>query len=111
MFLRQLSVLKQNLSGRIRLGAMPTSSPVLPHINWHFLKLYPGVQVEVSFLGLEELRVKLINFKLDVGITYIDQKQPAPLASFPLYNEHLGLLVPEDPNARYTEESWPAAPA
>src|SRR6266571_846130 len=76
--LQELAVLKQNLSGRIRLGAMPTSSPVLPHINAHFLALHPGVQVEVSFLGLEELRVKLINFELDVGITYIDQKQPAP---------------------------------
>ena len=81
--LQELSVLKKTLSGRIRLGAMPTSSPALPQINRHFLKLHPGVQVDVSFLGLEEMRVKLINFELDVGITYIDQKQPPPLTSLP----------------------------
>jgi len=107
--LQELSILKNTLSGRLRLGAMPTSSPVLPHINWHFLKLYPGVQVEVSFLGLEELRVKLINFELDVGITYIDQKQPAPLASFPLYHERLSLLVPDDARFPATATTWSRA--
>jgi DNA-binding transcriptional LysR family regulator len=94
--LQELSVLKKNLSGRLRLGAMPTSSPILPFINRHFLDLHPGVQIEVSFLGLEEMRVKLTNFDLDVGITYIDQKQPVPLVSLPLYKEHLSLLVPDD---------------
>ena len=104
--LQELSMLQNTLSGRIRLGAMPTSSPVLPHINGHFLKLHPGVQVEVSFLGLDELRVKLINFELDVGITYIDQKQPAPLTSFPLYKEHLSLLVPDNPRFPAATTTW-----
>ena len=109
--LQELSVLKKTLSGRLRLGAMPTSSPALPHINRHFLKLHPGVKVEVSFLGLEEMRVKLINFELDVGITYIDQKQPAPLTSFPMYNEHLSLLVPDHPRFPAAATTWSAAAA
>jgi DNA-binding transcriptional LysR family regulator len=107
--LQELSVLKKTLSGRLRLGAMPTSSPVLPQINGHFLQLHPGVQVEVSFLGLEEMRVKLINFELDVGITYIDQKHPAPLTSFPMYNEHLSLLVPDDVRFPATTTTWSMA--
>jgi DNA-binding transcriptional LysR family regulator len=107
--LQELSVLKKTLSGRLRLGAMPTSSPALPHINRHFLELHPGVKVEVSFLGLEEMRVKLINFELDVGITYIDQQQPPPLASFPMYNEHLSLLVPDDPRFPIGTATWSAA--
>jgi DNA-binding transcriptional LysR family regulator len=107
--LQELSVLKETLSGRLRLGAMPTSSPALPHINRHFLDLHPGVKVEVSFLGLEEMRVKLINFELDVGITYIDQKQPSPLTSFPMYNEHLSLLVPDHPRFPVATTTWSAA--
>jgi DNA-binding transcriptional LysR family regulator len=107
--LQELSVLKKTLSGRLRLGAMPTSSPALPHINRHFLQLHPGVRVEVSFLGLEELRVKLINFELDVGITYIDQKQPTPLTSFPMYNEHLSLLVPDEPRFPIGTTTWATA--
>jgi DNA-binding transcriptional LysR family regulator len=109
--LQELSVLKKTLSGRIRLGAMPTSSPVLPQINGLFLKRHPGVQVDVSFLGLDELRVKLINFELDVGITYIDQKQPPPLSSCRLYDEHLSLLVPDDARfpATTTTTTWSEA--
>jgi DNA-binding transcriptional LysR family regulator len=107
--LQELSVLKKTLSGRIRLGAMPTSSPVLPQINGLFLKRHPGVQVDVSFLGLDELRVKLINFELDVGITYIDQKQPPPLASYRLYDEHLSLLVPDDARFPAATTTWSEA--
>ena len=107
--LQELSVLKKTLSGRLRLGAMPTSSPVLPQINRHFLEIHPGVQVEVSFLGLDEMRVKLINFELDVGITYIDQKHPPPLTSFPMYNEHLSLLVPDDARFPAPAMSWASA--
>jgi DNA-binding transcriptional LysR family regulator len=107
--LQELSVLKKTLSGRIRLGAMPTSSPVLPQINGLFLKRHPGVQVDVSFLGLDELRVKLINFELDVGITYIDQKQPPPLSSCRLYDEHLSLLVPDDARFPATTTTWSEA--
>jgi hypothetical protein len=51
---------------------MPASSPVLPFINRQFLDAHPGTEVEVSFLGLEEKRVKFTNFDLDVGIIYID---------------------------------------
>jgi DNA-binding transcriptional LysR family regulator len=107
--LQELSVLKKTLSGRLRLGAMPTSSPALPLINSHFIKLHPGVRLEVSFLGLEELRVKLINFELDVGITYIDQQQPAPLTSYPMYNEHLSLLVPDEPRFPIATTTWSTA--
>ncbi|TMJ85926.1 MAG: LysR family transcriptional regulator [Alphaproteobacteria bacterium] len=107
--LQELSVLKKTLSGRIRLGAMPTSSPVLPQINGLFLKRHPGVQVDVSFLGLDELRVKLTNFELDVGITYIDQKQPPPLSSCRLYDEHLSLLVPDDARFPAATTTWSEA--
>src|SRR5499427_8918085 len=107
--LQELSVLKKTLSGRIRLGAMPTSSPVLPHINGFFLKRHPGVQVDVSFLGLDELRVKLINFELDVGITYIDQRHPPPLTSRRLYDEHLSLLVPDDARFPAGTTTWSEA--
>jgi DNA-binding transcriptional LysR family regulator len=102
--LQDLSILKKNLSGCLRLGATPTSSPMLPLINRRFLDDHPGVQVHVSFLGLEEMRVKLINFELDVGINYIDQKQPASLIGFPLYDETLSLLVPDNPQ-------FPTAPS
>jgi DNA-binding transcriptional LysR family regulator len=108
--LQELSVLRKSLTGRLRLGAMPTSTPVLPYINRCFLDAHPGVRMEVSFLGLDELRLKLANFELDAGITYIDQKQPPPLISFPLYKEHLSLLVPDEaPFAAKATMTWSQA--
>jgi DNA-binding transcriptional LysR family regulator len=89
---------------------MPTSSPILPFITGQFFQLHPGVQIQICFLGLDEMRVKLTNYELDVGITYIDQKQPAPLVSFPLYKEHLSLLVPEaSPAAAAAAMRWTEA--
>ena len=34
--LEELAIMRRNLNGRIRVGAMPTSSPVLPRINQLF---------------------------------------------------------------------------
>src|SRR5260370_24473216 len=98
-----------SVGGGVRLGGRAARGGVRPHYNRHFLTLHPGVQVEVSFLGREDLRVKLINFELDVGITYIGQKQPAPLTSFPLYEEHLSLLVPEDRRFPAATTTWSGA--
>jgi DNA-binding transcriptional LysR family regulator len=110
--LQELSVLRETLTGQLRLGAMPTSSPVLPFINREVAKAHPGVQINIAFLGLEEMRVKLTNFELDVGITYIDQPQPVPLVSTPLYREHLSLLVPKDaPLTNATSLTWAEAAA
>lgn len=95
--LQELALLRKNLSGRLRLGAMPTSTTVLPIFVKEFLRQHPGVHVDISFVGLDKLRAGLTNFDLDAGITYLDQ-QFDPLASYALYREHLSLLAPDTPN-------------
>lgn len=98
--LQELALLRKNLSGRLRLGAMPTATMVLPIFVKEFQTQHPGVQVEISFLGLDKLRAGLTNFDLDAAITYLDQ-QFDPLASHAIYREHLVLLVPS--NDRFPE--------
>ena len=93
--LQELALLRKNLSGRLRLGAMPTSTMVLPIFVKEFQDHHPSVQIEISFLGLDKLRAGLTNFDLDVGIAYLDQ-QFDPLASHAIYREHLVLLVPNN---------------
>ena len=108
--LQELSGLRNRLSGQLRLGAMPTSTPVLPYINRRFLDAHPDTHIDVSFLGSEALRTKLTNFELDVGITYIDQEQPPPLQRHPLYKEHLSLLIPQQASFAATSEmTWAEA--
>jgi DNA-binding transcriptional LysR family regulator len=93
--LQELALLRKNLSGRLRLGAMPTSTMVLPIFVKEFQTQHPGVQIEISFMGLDKLRAGLTNFDLDAGITYLDQ-QFDPLATHAIYREHLVLLVPSN---------------
>lgn len=91
----ELSGMRENLEGRLRLGAMPNSSPVLPLFNQLLAQKHPGVRVEIQFLGLDETKLGLSNYSLDVGITYLQQGDLADLSTMPIYLEHLSLLVPD----------------
>lgn len=100
--LQELTLLRKNLTGRLRLGAMPTSTTVIPIFVKEFLRHHPDAHVDISFVGLDKLRAGLTNFDLDAGITYLDQ-QFDPLASYALYREHLSLLAPDN-------DSFPTGP-
>ena len=92
----ELSQMRDNLEGRIRIGAMPNSSPVLPFFSRMLTEQHPNIEIDIRFLGIEQTRLGLTNFALDVGITYIDPARITGLNSMDVYVETLSLLVPED---------------
>lgn len=92
----ELAIMRSNLTGRLRIGAMPMSSPVLPLINNLFSRLHPAVQVDIQFLGLEPLKRGLKNFELDVGITYLEDQPLERLKTLTLYEERWSLMVPKN---------------
>lgn len=94
--LEELALMHRNLHGHLRVGAMPMSSPVLPVINKLFFDRHPSVQIDIRFLGLDQMKVGLSNFELDVGVTYLEQEPLERLKSLPLYEERLSLLVPKN---------------
>jgi DNA-binding transcriptional LysR family regulator len=94
--LEELALMHRNLGGRIRIGAMPMSSPVLPLISQLFSQQHPGVQISIQFLGLEQMKLGLTNFQLDVGVTYLDQAPLEHLDVLPIYEERFSLLVPDN---------------
>lgn len=94
--LEELALMRRELGGRLRIGAMPMSSPVLPLINHIFSQQHPGVQISIQFLGLEQMKLGLTNFQLDVGVTYLDQVPLEHLDSLPMYEERFSLLVPDN---------------
>ena len=91
----ELALMHRNLEGRIRIGAMPMSSPVLPMIDRLFFVRYPGVQIETQFLGLDKMIDGLNNSHFDVGVTYLDEKPLGRLETLPLYDEQFALLIPD----------------
>lgn len=92
----ELAIMRESLHGRLRIGAMPMSSPLFPAVSQLMQKRYPGVQLDVQFMGLDRLVLGLNNFELDVGVTYLDDPLLSRFASLPLYEEPLYLLLPDN---------------
>lgn len=92
----ELDILRNDLTGKLRIGAMPSMSPILPTLLSHFNERYPGVNSDVSFIGIEQMKIGLAQFTLDVGLTYLDQEDLGRLNTLPLFAERLQLLVPDD---------------
>jgi DNA-binding transcriptional LysR family regulator len=91
----ELSGMRENFEGRLRLGAMPNSSPVLPLFSQLLSQRHPGVKIDIKFLGIEETKQGLSNYSLDVGITYLKPAELKDLSFMPIYVERLSLLVPD----------------
>jgi DNA-binding transcriptional LysR family regulator len=93
----ELLTLRNELTGTIRIGAMPSMSPVLPTLISKFVERHPCVRADVEFLGIEQMKLGLSRFSLDVGLTYLDQEGLGRLNTLPLFHESLHLLVPDTP--------------
>jgi len=94
--LEELAIMKKNLHGRLRIGAMPTSSPMLPIVTRRFQQQYPAVQADIQFMGIDQLTLALKNFELDIGVSDLDQLTDPRLETLPLYEEPLHLLLPDN---------------
>ena len=91
-----IAEMQDSLSGTLRLGAIPSMSPVLPIILQRIRKAYPIVSVDVRFVGNNELKTSLDNYSIDCAITYIDQSdEMAWCEALPIYEETWSLLVPD----------------
>ena len=105
--LEDLAIMRRNLRGKIRIGAMPMSSPVLPLINQLFSENYPSVQVDIQFVGSDKLINELHNFELDVGITYMEDQALNKMNTVTLYEDQLSVMVPKSLlSARKKSITW-----
>ncbi len=106
----ELSGMRENFEGKMRIGAMPNSSPVLPLFNEILTSKYPGISSNIQFLGIDEMKLDLNSYALDVGITYLEQPEVKELNSIAIYEEKLSLLVPDTKeNQNKREITWEEA--
>jgi len=94
--MEELAIMRNTIHGRLRIGAMPMSSPLLPIFSRLFNERHPSVQIDIQFLGLDQMTLGLTNFELDVGITYLDQQPLERFMTMPLYEDRLSLLLPDN---------------
>lgn len=91
-----IAELREGVSGRIRLGAIPTALPMVAHITAPFSSRYPDVSLTVLSLTSAEIQQRIDNFELDVGLTYLDNEPLDRVISKPIYLESYVLLTRED---------------
>ncbi|MEC4749176.1 LysR family transcriptional regulator [Methylomicrobium sp. Wu6] len=83
----------QQLTGVLRIGAIPTTLAVTPLFTVPCQSEYPGIAIHLVSLCAEELIRQLDSFDLDLGLTYLDDDRLKGFKTLPLYRERYVLLA------------------
>ncbi|MCK5495989.1 MAG: LysR family transcriptional regulator, partial [Hyphomicrobiaceae bacterium] len=81
------------LSGRLILGGVPSSLPMIPLLTKQIRSVHPGIEFTVLSQSSEEIVRALADFSIDVGITYLDNEPIDSLHTYPLYIDRYCLFV------------------
>jgi DNA-binding transcriptional LysR family regulator len=91
---RDLEEMDRGLSGRLRIGGIPTALPIVAHITAPFYERFPNVSVTVLSLNSQQIQQGIDNFELDVGLTYLDNEPLTNVRAKPIYVEQYMFLTP-----------------
>jgi len=105
-----LKDMDKGLSGRLRLGAIPTALPIVSHLMEPFYARFPNVLVTILSQTSQEIQRGIDDFELDVGLTYLDNEPLENVATKPIYFEEYVFLTPAaGPYAQRRKISWKEA--
>lgn len=83
----------QQLTGLLRIGAIPTTLAVAPLLTEPYQVECPGVRIQLFSLSAETLALQLNQFELDLGLTYLEDPGLKGFRVLPLYEERHVLLA------------------
>lgn len=86
--------LRDDLTGTLRLGVIPTALGMTSLVAGPLLKSYPGLRLEVRSLSSRDVGQRLERFEIDAGITYIDNEPVGDVEATPIYIERYVFLTP-----------------
>lgn len=82
-----------DLSGRLRLGVIPSALPTVAELAAPLLRDHPSVELEVRSMSSIEIVAQLGSYGVDAGVTYLDNEPLGQLAATPTYEERYVLLT------------------
>jgi len=91
---RGLEEIDKGLTGRLRIGAIPTALPIVSHLTGPFYARFPGVTVAVLSLNSQEIERGIEDFELDAGLTYLDAEPIERVKVKPICVEEYMFLTP-----------------
>jgi DNA-binding transcriptional LysR family regulator len=93
---QEINGLKDQLSGEIRLAAIPTVLGMVASLTTPFRARYPDVRFRVESCTSAEVLGLLENLEVDAGLTYIENEPIGRVRTIPLYSESYRLLTAPD---------------
>ena len=105
-----LAEIGKGLSGRLRLGVIPTALPIVSHLLAPFYARYPAVTVTLLSQTSQEIQRGIEDFELDAGVTYLDNEPLERVRAKPIYLEEYVFLTPASgPFAHRRSITWKEA--
>lgn len=92
--LADIDRMRGRLSATARIGAIPTSVPTTPLLTEQFLRNNQAASIRIEALSSREIALRLADFELDAGLTYLDDETPPGVQRIELYRERFILLAP-----------------
>jgi len=93
---QELASLRDGLTGRLRLGVIPTALTVVAALTASFARRHPQVTAEVLSLATDEILARLRRFELDAGIVYVESARVPGFDVVPVWRERHVLLTGAD---------------
>jgi DNA-binding transcriptional LysR family regulator len=90
---QEAALSNRQLTGTLRIGAIPTTLAIAQLLTEPCQRDYPGVSIKLVSLCSDELIRQLDNFELDLGLTYLEDPRLKGFRTLPLYRERHVLLA------------------
>jgi len=104
---QELRLCSGSLSGRLRIGAIPSAAAIASQVASAFVRAHPGIAVSDYEMTSADILRALASFELDAGITYVDNEPLERVRVFPVGCEEYVIVAPEHwPVAARAEVTW-----
>ncbi|MBN9595297.1 MAG: LysR family transcriptional regulator [Afipia sp.] len=93
---QDINSFKGNLSGELRIAAIPTVLGMVASLTTPFRARHPDVRFRVVSCTSSDVLGLLENLEVDAGLTYIENEPVGKVRTIPLYRESYRLLTAPD---------------
>ncbi|HRO14076.1 MAG TPA: LysR family transcriptional regulator [Paracoccus sp. (in: a-proteobacteria)] len=83
----EMKATRVGITGRLRIGVIPTAMPRIAALTGPFLLRHPGASVTILSRSSDEIRDEIEALELDAGVTYLDSEPLGKVQRLSLFRE------------------------